>query len=69
MELTELGWRQAREVAASWTQVPSLLVTSAYLRTRQTAQPTLARFPHVPVEAWPIEEFTYLRNCTSLCTS
>src|SRR3546814_3784674 len=26
-----------------------------------TAAPTIARFPGVPVEVWPIEEFTYLQ--------
>lgn len=61
IELTEMGWSQARDVAASWTETPSLIVTSAYLRTRQTATPTIERFAQVPVEAWPIEEFTYLR--------
>src|SRR3546814_8316697 len=61
IELTELGQEQAREVAASWTQAPALIVTSPYTRTRQTAAPTIARFPGVPVEVWPIEEFTYLQ--------
>jgi broad specificity phosphatase PhoE len=36
-------------------------VTSPYLRTRQTAEATIQRFPTVPVEVWPIEEFTYLQ--------
>ncbi len=60
MELTEKGWEQAREVAAGWTESPTLIVTSPYLRTQQTAQPTIERFPAVPVEVWPIQEFTYL---------
>jgi broad specificity phosphatase PhoE len=60
LELTEKGWRQAREVAASWTAAPDLIVTSPYLRTQQTAQPTIERFPQVPVVVWPIQEFTYL---------
>ena len=41
LELTELGWQQAREVAASWTEIPSLIVTSPYLRTQQTAAATI----------------------------
>ena len=61
IELTELGWQQAREVAAGWTERPSLIVTSPYLRARQTAEPTIERFPDVPVEVWPIQEFTYLQ--------
>jgi broad specificity phosphatase PhoE len=60
LELTELGREQAREVAASWTETPGLIVTSPYLRTQQTAAPTIERFPNVPVEVWPIQEFTYL---------
>lgn len=58
--LTELGWQQAREVAQNWIERPSLIVTSPYLRTQQTAAPTTERFPDVPVETWPIQEFTYL---------
>ena len=60
IELTELGWQQAREVAASWTERPTLIVTSPYVRAQQTAEPTRERFPEVPVEVWPIHEFTYL---------
>ena len=59
--LTELGWAQSREVAASWTETPDLIVISPYLRTRQTATATIERFPNVTVEVWPIEEFTYLQ--------
>lgn len=58
--LTDLGWQQAGEVAQSWTERPSLIVTSPYLRTQQTATPTTERFPDVSVETWPIQEFTYL---------
>lgn len=59
--LTELGHEQARDVATGWGDTPSLIVTSPYLRTQQTAAPTITRFPGVPVEIWPIEEFTYLQ--------
>ncbi len=60
IELTEIGQRQSRELAASWTDAPSLIVISPYRRTQQTAAATIARFSDVPVEVWPIEEFTYL---------
>jgi broad specificity phosphatase PhoE len=60
MTLTKKGLRQARKVAEAWTEPPSLIVTSSYLRTQQTAAPTIERFPSVPVEVWPIQEFTYL---------
>ena len=45
IELTERGHEQARHVAAGWTEAPALIVTSPYTRTRQTAAPTIARFP------------------------
>lgn len=61
LELTELGWQQSREVAAEWIETPDLIVTSPYIRTRQTAAATRERFPEVPVEVWPIQEFTYLQ--------
>src|SRR3546814_12078543 len=56
--LTERGHEQARAVAASWTQAPALIVTSPYTRTRQTADPTTARFPRVPGAVGPIQAFT-----------
>src|SRR3984957_19690377 len=34
--------------------------SSRYLRTVQTAAPLSRRHPGVPVEQWPVEEFTYL---------
>jgi broad specificity phosphatase PhoE len=61
LELTELGREQAHQIAKSWTEPPSLIVTSPYLRTQQTAEPTINRFREVPVEVWPIQEFTYLQ--------
>jgi broad specificity phosphatase PhoE len=57
--LTELGQQQARDLAAKWTITPSLIAVSPFLRTQQTAAPTIARFPDVPVETWPIYEFTF----------
>jgi probable phosphoglycerate mutase len=58
--LTELGRRQAERVAASFAERPSLIVSSPYVRARQTAAPTVDRFPDVPCEEWPVQEFTYL---------
>lgn len=59
--LTERDHEQARAITANWVEAPALIVTSPYTRTRQTAAPTIARFPDAPVETWPIEEFTYLQ--------
>lgn len=59
--LTVRGEGQAGQLAREWIEAPSLIVTSPFERTRQTAAPTITRFPAVPVEVWPIEEFTYLQ--------
>jgi probable phosphoglycerate mutase len=59
--LTERGWQQATHVAEQWTDRPSLIITSPFLRTQQTASPTIEKFPDVRVEIWPIQEFTYLQ--------
>jgi broad specificity phosphatase PhoE len=57
--LTELGFEQADAVAALWDFTPSRIFVSPYLRAQQTAAPTIARFPSVPVENWDIYEFTF----------
>ncbi|RSM89561.1 histidine phosphatase family protein [Kibdelosporangium aridum] len=56
--LTPRGEQQAALVA--FDHPPDLVVHSPYLRARQTAQPTIDRFPSARVEEWPIEEFDYL---------
>jgi len=55
--LTEHGKEQAAAVARQWSAAPDLIVVSPFTRTRQTAQPTMDRFPQVPVEYWPVQEF------------
>lgn len=60
--LTDRGEEQARHLAAAIPRPPALIVTSRYARTGMTAQPTLSRFPEVPHEVWPVEEFTYLSS-------
>ena len=61
IDLTELGHDQARDIAVAWLEPPTLIIVSPYLRTQQTAAPTIARFSSAPVEVWPVEEFTYLQ--------
>lgn len=39
---------------------PDLIVVSPFIRTRQTAQPLIDLYPEIPVEEWPVQEFTYL---------
>jgi probable phosphoglycerate mutase len=43
--LTALGRRQAEHVARVFADPPQFIVTSPYLRARQTAQPTIERYP------------------------
>jgi broad specificity phosphatase PhoE len=62
--LTEKGCEQAERIAQAFAEAPSLIVTSPYVRTRQTAMPTLLRFPEVCHEQWPVHEFTYLSPIT-----
>src|SRR3546814_20335229 len=61
IELTELVQEQAREVAASWTQAPALIVTSPYTRTRPSASPTIAPLHGRPVEVRPFAVLTYIQ--------
>jgi len=58
--LTELGRRQAEEVAQQWNDEPGLIVVSPAERARATSAPTIRRFPNVACLEWPIHEFTYL---------
>ncbi|SEG92106.1 Broad specificity phosphatase PhoE [Thermomonospora echinospora] len=58
--LTALGRQQAARTAAAFTAPPELIVSSSFVRARQTAEPTVERFPEVPYEEWPVQEFTYL---------
>lgn len=58
--LTELGRAQARDFAGRLPCTPTLFIISPFLRTHQTAEPLRQKFPQVPVEQWPIQEFTFL---------
>ena len=58
--LTELGHRQARDVADRVPRQPGLLITSSFLRARATAAPIHDRWPLARCETWPIGELTYL---------
>jgi len=67
--LTELGRAQAREFAERLDCKPTLLVTSPFLRAQQTSEPLRQRFPDVPVEEWPIQEFSFLNPALHRGTS
>lgn len=58
--LTALGHWQAEQVARAFAQAPALIVTSPYRRARQTAEPSIQRFPAAGGAQWPVQEFTYL---------
>ena len=58
--LTELGRMQALDFAEQVDCTPTFIVASPFLRAQQTAEPLRQRFPDVPVEEWPIHEFTFL---------
>ena len=70
INLTALGREQARDKAAGLTVTPDLIVTSSYIRTKQTAEPFVEKFPNIPAEEWNLHEFTFLaaekyRNTTN----
>jgi len=58
--LTDLGRAQAGLVAAIFPSPPDLVVVSPYIRAGMTAEPLLAAYPGLPLEVWPVQEFTYL---------
>jgi broad specificity phosphatase PhoE len=58
--LTPIGHEQADLVAQVFREPPVLIVASPFRRAIQTAEPTIRRFPEVPYEEWPVQEFTYL---------
>lgn len=58
--LTGKGIEQALYLADSFTQAPALIVTSPYIRTQQSAKPTIRRFPTARQEQWEVQEFSYL---------
>src|SRR5947209_2730342 len=60
IELTDKGYEQAEQITQAFDKPPSLLVTSSYTRTLQTASATYNRFSDVPIEEHPVHEFTYL---------
>lgn len=58
--LTPRGEVQARQLVQAFPARPDLIVVSPFVRARQTAVPVIAHFDPVPVEQWPVHEFTYL---------
>ena len=59
-ELSSEGRRQAEALTARIGFRPDLIVVSPFVRTRQTAEPLRQKYPDVPVEEWPVQEFSFL---------
>lgn len=67
--LTEQGWSQARAVSLTVPK-PELIITSPYVRAKETAEPLCQRYPDVPVEEWDdVHEFVYLSPATCVGTT
>lgn len=58
--LTATGEDQAKAMAERFSDAPELIITSRYVRTQQTAQPLMEKYPHVPEIQCDVHEFTYL---------
>lgn len=63
------GQEQAKRISLSFQETPTLIITSPFLRTQQTAEPTIKRFFNVRREVWNVEEFTYLSPETCIGTT
>jgi broad specificity phosphatase PhoE len=58
--LSRRGEEQASAFADKFDQDLSLIVVTIDVRTLLTARHLIARFPGVPVQVWPLHEFTFL---------
>ena len=58
--ITDRGRDQADRFAYGFDQIPQLIVTSPFLRTKQTAVPFRQRFSLAGHEEWPVQEFIRL---------
>ncbi len=63
------GQEQAKRISLTFQETPTLIITSPFLRTQQTAEPTMKRFPNVRHEVWNVQEFTYLSPETCIGTT
>jgi broad specificity phosphatase PhoE len=59
-QLTDVGLRQADNIAAAVTTRPELIVYTPYIRSERTAKALMKKYPQSPNEMWPLHEFTYL---------
>lgn len=59
-DLTILGETQAKTISKSISKPPNIIISSEFLRAKNTAKPAIEKFPKVKVLEWPIHEFIYL---------
>lgn len=67
--LTARGKMEASAVVDAFSEKPSLIVSSPYLRAQQTAEPLRHHFNPLPYREWAVEEFTYLSPVRYLHTT
>ena len=67
--LSPRGQAQAQDLSLSYPEPPTLLITSPFDRTGQTAEPTIKKYPSAKCEVWPVEEFTYLSPSSCVNTT
>jgi len=60
--LSEKGNKQAEELLKHFSDAPDLVITSPYVRTKETAKPLMSKYTGIRHEEWPIHEFTYLSS-------
>ena len=60
--LSELGKRQARDLAAQYDSGPDLIIVSEAPRTQLTARPLLEKFPNTQVQVMPVYEFYFIND-------
>jgi len=60
IKLTRVGFEQAKLFAEKLSNPPDLIITSPYIRTKQTAEPLIKKYKNVPHEEWEVQEFTYI---------
>ena len=58
--LSEKGQKQALAVARWFSVIPDIIIWSSYIRTLQTALPTMRRFQTSKLLQRGLHEFTYL---------
>ena len=58
--LSEEGLQQSIDLVRRIPAKPDLIIVSPYIRTQQTAEPLIKKYPDVPVEIWNVQEFTFL---------